>query len=475
MVMIHQPRSYVGVDRQDGPGVDRLVDCEHLTDVFDSNCADVIVCTEMMEHADDWRACVREMVAALRPGGVLLLTTRSVGFAYHEPPDNWRYTQAAFLEILTRANLEPQVVCADPEMPGVFVRARKPEAWSGWLNPDLDDVEGVTPVKEPLKILGLPANADGCGYYRFWQPYKQLTEKSGHLVAIPYPQNVPYDPTLPEVEEMDVVAQQRPHGERGLKEWTRWKGRTKLVYESDDNVSDADTNLPHWQTPRMVNTTTECARLADLVTVSTEPLAERLRRVNDNVLVIPNYVHEDLLRFERPHRDKTTICWAGGATHLQDLAMVQQPLNGVLDTTDADIHFIGEDFRSLFGHRGRFTPFHQSVWSYYGNIDGDLAIIPLRETEFNRARSYIKALEYAALGIPVVASNIEPYRDFVVDGVTGYLANTEAQWSMRVAELVRDPQMCGEMGLKAKELARGYTIQQHWPKWVDAYEGVVNG
>lgn len=475
MIEIHGPRTYLGVDIQTGPGVDAQVDCHQLTDILGANCADMIVSTEMLEHVRDWKTCIQQMIAALRPGGVLLWTTRSVPFAYHEPPDCWRYTQQAMFDILTRAGLEPQVVCADPEHAGVFVRARKPEHWAGWTNPDLDDIDGVTPVRDPLKILGLPMNADGCGYYRFWQPYKQLDEKSGHLIAIPVPVAAPYEPTLPEIEDMDVVAQQRPSGKRGLGEWRKWKGKTLLVYESDDNVVEADTNLPHWQTSRMVETTTECMRLADLVTTTTPYLAEKMRKTNPNVAVIPNYIHEDLLTVDRPRREQTTICWAGGSTHLQDLAMIQRPLNAALDHTRADIHFLGEDFRPLFGYRGQFTPFQRNVWDYYSAIDGDLAVIPLRSTPFNDARSPIKALEYASLGIPVIASNVEPYRHFVVDGVTGYLVNNEDQWQQRIIELVNDPETRSEMGAKAKAVAHNHTIQEHWPEWVRAYEGAVNG
>jgi SAM-dependent methyltransferase len=152
LVNVFGPRSYLGVDRVVGAGVDRVVDAEELTAQLDSNCADVLISTEMLEHCDDWRRCIREMVAALRPGGLLLITTRSEGFVYHCPPDRWRYTTAAILEIFDgRAGLSVEVCIkdTDPLSPGVFVRARKPLDWQGWLRIDLADVEGVTPIGDP--------------------------------------------------------------------------------------------------------------------------------------------------------------------------------------------------------------------------------------------------------------------------------------------------------------------------------------
>jgi hypothetical protein len=41
----------------------------------------------------------------------------------------------------------------------------------------------------------------------------------------------------------------------------------------------------------------------------------------------------------------------------------------------------------------------------------DVAVAPLQDNPFNRAKSNLKLLEYGWLGIPVVASDLEPYRD----------------------------------------------------------------
>jgi SAM-dependent methyltransferase len=149
MVEGYDSRTYVGIDRTDGPGVDRVVDVESLTETLGVDCADVLISTEMLEHCTNWRRCVREMVEALRPGGLLLLTTRSGGFPYHCPPDNWRYTLVAMLDIFGgHAGLSVETCVDDPEAPGVFVRARKPSDWSGWLRADLGDVVGVTSTGE---------------------------------------------------------------------------------------------------------------------------------------------------------------------------------------------------------------------------------------------------------------------------------------------------------------------------------------
>jgi glycosyltransferase involved in cell wall biosynthesis len=97
----------------------------------------------------------------------------------------------------------------------------------------------------------------------------------------------------------------------------------------------------------------------------------------------------------------------------------------------------------------------------------------LARTEFNQGKSAIKALEMAARGIPVIASNFGPYPEFIVDGVTGFLVKTAKQWRDRIRELVADEDLRRSMGEKARELAAGHTIEGNWHRWADAYRSLL--
>lgn len=467
-----KPATYVGIDIVDGPGVDLVLDCDNLPSVYCDNMFDVVISAEMMEHTESWQTSMLAMVRVLRPGGVIVITTRAPGFAYHHEPDRWRYTQEGFANILNWLGLEPMVLMDDPEYPGVFVKARKP---LGWQAPNVVPytLSGVTVMTVPLKLLGLPMQPDGTGYYRFWQPWTELARSSGHVALVPPVGQHQWVPDEDDVARFDVVSRQRPGGRIGTREWKRWKDLTKLVFETDDDILTPDTSLPHLLASELQDSIRECLRLADAVTCSTQPLAERLSEYNDNVTVVPNYIHEDLLKIQRPQRDRTTLVWAGGITHLQDMVMLQEPIRALRDHADFDLHCIGVDYSSMFPGPTRFTNWQVDVWDYYTSIDGDIGVIPLADTPFNRSRSDIKALEYAALGMPVVASDTEAYRDFVLDGVTGFLVRTPEQWTARIRELINDPAMRQEMGAKAKELASARTIQANWRKWSNVFETVA--
>lgn len=123
---VHGPKRYVGVDALHGKGVDIVLDAREIGRYFGSQSFDVVISTEMLEHAHDWRTIVANMKYVLRPGGLLIVTTRSPGFPYHAyPNDYWRYTLDDFKKIFFDMWIQHLGPDHDPKSPGVFMKARK--------------------------------------------------------------------------------------------------------------------------------------------------------------------------------------------------------------------------------------------------------------------------------------------------------------------------------------------------------------
>ncbi len=93
---------YVGVDPADVPEADLRGSAEHIP-VADASF-DVVLCIQVLEHADDPARAVTELSRATAPGGRVLASTHGV-MVYHPSPatDYWRWT-AAGLERLFQAN-----------------------------------------------------------------------------------------------------------------------------------------------------------------------------------------------------------------------------------------------------------------------------------------------------------------------------------------------------------------------------------
>ena len=320
-----------------------------------------------------------------------------------------------------------------------------------------------------MRLFGFH-DQSGCGEYRVKMPLREL-EKHGHEIKLQL------GGTGEAAQGFQVVIGQRMDKHDALPIWRRLKATSRLVYEIDDDVfSTVPVNwMAHrvYSKPLPQDAVIHAAEVADLVTVTTEPLAEVMRAFNPNVVVLPNHVPTEILDIERPRRDKLVVGWAGGASHASDILMISGQVRRFLDRHDAELHLIGTDYRETFRRDGRFTKWDPDLMAYYRNIDFDIGLCPLTGTKFDASKSHIKALECAALGIPVIASDVEAYRDFVVDGVTGFLVKHEHEWLKRLTELANDADLRESMGAKAKEQATAWTIEKGWHLWEQAYQSLL--
>lgn len=125
--LVHNPKQYLGVDMTPGPGVDRMVNVQDLETTFGPNSWDVVISTEMLEHVQDWKHAIHAMKAVLRPGGLLILTTRRPGFPRHcHPYDHWRFTPAFLMDAFQDFSNVNVVALAGK---GVALTAKKPNQW----------------------------------------------------------------------------------------------------------------------------------------------------------------------------------------------------------------------------------------------------------------------------------------------------------------------------------------------------------
>jgi glycosyltransferase involved in cell wall biosynthesis len=324
-------------------------------------------------------------------------------------------------------------------------------------------------------VFGWAADQAGCGYYRLGLPLYQLERQFGLKVAAS-------THMIRAVEDRaDVIVGQRICLEGATKVWDRMsKAGKRLIFEIDDDLWHIHpaNQKPYefFNSPNgMLERLTANVRRASMVTVTNESLAEVVREMNENVYVLPNYIDEELLTWERPRRDKITIGWSGSFTHDIDFAIVRDPLRRFFrQNPEVGMHFIGQNYADLIQKADAdHSEWTEEVIDYQKSIDFDIGIIPLKYDKFNNSKSYIKALEYAALGIPVVASDTGPYRDFVKHGVTGFLVGADHMWNRHLRDLLNDEAMREEMGAAARDYAANFTIQRNAVQWLQVYSSLM--
>jgi glycosyltransferase involved in cell wall biosynthesis len=263
-------------------------------------------------------------------------------------------------------------------------------------------------------------------------------------------------------------------------------GRRRLVYEVDDDLlainilrNPLGKELRQADIRRAMIASMERAAL---LTVSTEPLARSLSRFNPNVWVLPNSVQESI--FDIPlstRRGSTTysavmLGWQGSSTHEHDWALIQPVVAEALATLPHVVmRFLGTAYPTgLPPTKWMGRNWTTDLAVHYRRVASfDIGLAPLEDTAFNRCKSGLKFIEYAALGVPSICSNVSAYRDLVEHGVTGFLATTPEQWRKHLWELIHDPAMRVEIGDAARRAARAWTIEQRIPLWENAYASLT--
>jgi hypothetical protein len=232
-----------------------------------------------------------------------------------------------------------------------------------------------------------------------------------------------------------------------------------LLYDLDDDLRHVPRDHPdaEWLRPQ-APVVSRLVRGADAVWVSTPALAATLARLRDDVSVVENGLDERLWTrtAPRPHRGPVRVLFMGTATHDADLAIVETALARV---KAAFGEHVSMDLLGVSGRRDLPTwvnrvsmPVHATS-SYPGFVDWitrqhwDIGIAPLADTPFNRCKSAIKALDYAALGLPVLASDRAVYRGTLADGRGGWLLPDDADvWFAALVRLIRDASLRSHLG-----------------------------
>jgi glycosyltransferase involved in cell wall biosynthesis len=283
---------------------------------------------------------------------------------------------------------------------------------------------------------------------------------------------------------VDVIVGQRMVLPEMLPVWRSLKRFGPLVHELDDDLFHIDQRniqaATLYRRESVRDTLRHTSQIADMLTVSTEPLkkimAEEADIDPDKIVVVPNMIDGGMFDIDRPRRDRLTIGWAGGGSHDRDMEQLHKPLRKILDRNPAvDFHNIGHDFRKLVRRENmRYTPWAVDIPTYWRTIDFDIGVVPLAHTIFNQSKSGLKILELSALGIPVIAMDSPPYRDVVVDGETGFLVDSAWQWVKRMQQLIDDDELREQMGKAGREyVRRHWSIADGWKLWEEAYRRVV--
>lgn len=314
-------------------------------------------------------------------------------------------------------------------------------------------------------IFGWKADDSGCGYYRLELPLTTIQEAHPNW-------RVESHTHMPDWvrDSADVIIAQRTCMPGPSKLWQSLcaSGKYTTVFEVDDDLFNVEASnaAAHrvYTSPAIRDALLANAAAADLVTVSTEPLAEIMRAINPNVVVLANGIPDWLLSHNRIQNSSLTVGWGGSGSHVDDVAECSNELKRFVARNKVDLHLMGSPFKS-FGP-ARVSQWNDGVESYLKAIDFDIALAPLKPTVFNRSKSDLRLCELSALGISTIASNTGPYATSTAPTI---LVDRPHEWTQALRTLANDADQRAALGTKAHDWAASRAISLNAHLWTEAY------
>lgn len=263
----------------------------------------------------------------------------------------------------------------------------------------------------------------------------------------------------------------------------------RLVVEMDDDVlTRASIGRLSGQPSEDERLRASSARLvaaADQVIVSTDELAGRVRAATgqQEITTVPNALDPRLwksrVRGTSGDEDGVTrILYFGSRTHDRDLALLEAPMAALRSDLGDQVELVvvgvtaGETpawatslpVPKRAREYPRFVP-----WLRSNAHQWTVGVAPLVDDDFNRAKSELKLLEYAGLGLQVVASNVGPYRDCEL--LAHLVPNTTDAWTNALRNLV-DAARSRPPGVRpSPELNADRMLPATNPLWLQAVLG----
>lgn len=267
-----------------------------------------------------------------------------------------------------------------------------------------------------------------------------------------------------------------PYGPPVLERLISW-WNPRCVFDIDDAI---------WEPPAHVRSaflwlvdygwTRKMARFCRHAVVGNETLAAYVRPLNPNVTIVPTCIDLDRHTAKRyPERTPVVLGWTGLKDNLGYLEPIETTLQALAAEHDIAMHVAtGKPYR-LAG-----IPVENVNWTLEGEIDylqhADIGLMPLHDTPRARGKCAFKALQYMAVGTPVVLSPVGMNAEVVTDGVDGFHARTPDEWHDKLSRLIEDAALREQMGRAArKTVETRYSHDVYYPVLKDVLMRVAGG
>ena len=280
-------------------------------------------------------------------------------------------------------------------------------------------------------------------------------------------------------KQADIVFVQRESIMLGTAFFEKMYARkSKLIFDFDDSiwintVSEGNKSLAFLKNSDKIK---EIIKIADLVIVGNNYLANYALRFNSNVFIFPTTINTDIHKHVPIIKsDRICIGWTGSFSTIQYFKLLENVLILIKEKYNEKVYFkvIGDKHyhNELLGIKG-------VAWKAENEIielnEIDIGIMPLVDDEWAMGKCALKCLQYMSLGIPSVISPVGVNKDIIQDGSNGFLANSDEEWVEKLSILIENPELRKTIGQKGLETVETkYSVKANQEKYLGYFTSLL--
>jgi glycosyltransferase involved in cell wall biosynthesis len=212
---------------------------------------------------------------------------------------------------------------------------------------------------------------------------------------------------------------------------------------------------------------------ADHIITCTPYLTEFAQKFNVNTTDISSTINTSTYQPVNKYANdkKLTLGWSGSHSTVRYLRLLHPVLKELRKEVDFKLMVMGDSSFTLEGIDVEAYPWsEENEIPVLQKMDIGLYPLPLDE-EWVYGKSGLKALQYMAMGLPVIATAIGANFRVIDDGATGFLVTTPEEWLSKLKMLINNAELRRDFGTKGREkVDEKYSVRANEP----VYLGILN-
>jgi len=241
--------------------------------------------------------------------------------------------------------------------------------------------------------------------------------------------------------------------------WLREYSR-KIIYDFDDAVMYSDKNPDRYSRSHFIPFR-RTVGLADMAVAGNSYLADQAKRYSSHVEILPTGLDTRAYKPAEGSKsgDKIRLVWIGSKSTLGYLAEIKPALEEIGSRFDhVVLRIICDEFFDLHNMQVEKHPWSEQM-QVTDLITSDIGLAPLPDNRFTRGKCGFKVLQYAAAGLPVVASPVGVNVEYISHAVSGFHAANASEWIISISRLIEDPGLRKRMGQEGLARVKCFDIE----------------